>query len=303
MEFRQLKYFLAVAEEGQITKAAEKLNITQPPLSQQIILLEEELGVQLFQRSKKQIRLTESGRALQNRAEQIMELMKTAEDEVQEAAEGLSGKLTIGTITSSGRSMIPEFIQKYHHKYPHVSFDLRQGDSRRVVELLNAGLIEIGVVRLPVDEAVYNFIALPREKMVVVSVPGKFIPEEQAELPLNQLENTPLLIQRRYAPNVADYCRNILCISDDVTPLLIWARLGLGVAIVPESALNLLQLAPLSVHRITVPTLFTTGAVFWRKKHLLSAAASHFVEMFRAETEAAAAVAANSAYNLPVYEV
>ncbi|MBP2639015.1 MAG: transcriptional regulator, LysR family, partial [Firmicutes bacterium] len=82
MEIRQLKYFLAVAEEGQITKAAEKLHITQPPLSQQIILLENELGVKLFQRTKKQIRLTEAGRSLQNRAEQMIELLKTTVEEV-----------------------------------------------------------------------------------------------------------------------------------------------------------------------------------------------------------------------------
>ena len=281
MEFRQLKYFLAVAEEGQITKAAEKLNITQPPLSQQIILLEHELGVQLFQRTKKQIQLTAAGRAFQNRAEQIAELMKTTVAEVHEAADGLSGKLTIGTITSSGRSLIPEYIRKYHLLYPRVTFDLRQGDSRRILELVDAGLIEIGLVRLPINDALYNYITLPRENMVVVSSPGVFLPEEQTELHLTQLENTPLLIHRRYSPIVADYCRNILCISDDVTPLIIWARFGLGVAIVPESAINLLQGAPLSVQRITTPAIVTTGAVIWQKKHLLSAAAAHFLDMFR----------------------
>lgn len=281
MDFRQLKYFLAVAEEGQITKAAERLNITQPPLSQQIILLEKQLGVQLFQRTKKQIRLTEAGRVLQKRAEQMMELMKTAFDEVQEAACGMGGKLTIGTITSSGRSLIPDFIQKYHALYPRVTFDLRQGDTRRILELLDAGLIEIGFVRLPIDESLYNHIALPRENMVVVSSPGAFFPDELRELELDQLENTPLLIHRRYAPFVSDHCRNILCISDDATSLLIWARRGLGIAIVPESAVTLMQGSPLIVRSISIPGIVTTGALIWQRTHSLSAAASHFIELFR----------------------
>jgi LysR family transcriptional regulator, salicylic acid-responsive activator of bsdBCD len=281
MELRQLKYFLAIAEEGQITKAAEKLHITQPPLSQQIILLENELGVQLFQRTKKQVLLTEAGRSLQNRAEQLLELLKTTVDEVHKTAEGLRGKLTLGTITSSGRSLLPESIQRYHALYPDVTFDLRQGDSRRIQELLDSGLVEIGLVRLPVDESLYNSIPLPRENMVVVSSPGAFLSPEIDEIELRQLENTPLLIHRRYAPSVSDYCRNILCISDDVTPLLIWTRLGLGVAIVPESAINLLHGSSLLVHKIIKPALVTTGAVIWRKKHKLSAAAAHFIELFQ----------------------
>ncbi len=285
MEFRQLKYFLAVADEGHITKAAQRLNITQPPLSQQIILLENELGVQLFQRSKKQVVLTEAGRALQNRAEQIVSLMKTAVDEVQEAADGLRGKLTIGTITSSGRSLLPEYIQKYHVLYPRVTFDLRQGDTRRVLELLDSGLIEIGLVRLPINESLYNAIALPNEDMVVVSAPGNLLPVGEGPLHIAALAEIPLLIHRRYEPFVIEYSRNILCISDDVTPLLIWARLGLGVAIVPESALNLLQGSPLLVRKILIPALVTTGAVIWRKKHTLSTAATHFIDMFRPISE------------------
>ena len=280
MEFRQLKYFLAIAEEGQITKAAERLNITQPPLSQQIILLEKELGVQLLHRSKKQIQLTEAGRILQKRAEQVVELLKAAVAEVQESVEGISGKLSIGSITSSGRSLVPDYTMRYHLLYPKVSFDLRQGDSRRILDLLEAGLIEIGLVRLPIDETKYNFIVLPQERMVVVSTPHAFPMEEKDELKLTQLENTPLLILRRYAPIISEYCRNILCVSDDVTPLLLWVRLGLGVAIVPESSVNLLQGAPLSVRAIDTPAFTTTGAVIWRKTHSLSATALHFINMF-----------------------
>ena len=280
MEFRQLKYFLAVAEEGQITKAAERLNITQPPLSQQIILLEKELGIELLHRSKKNIQLTEAGRILQKRAEQVVELLKTAVDEVQESAEGIGGKLSIGSITSSGRSLVPDYTMRFHLKYPKVSFDLRQGDSHRILEFLDAGLIEIGLVRLPIDESKYNFIVLPQERMVAVSIPNMFPIEEKEELKLAQLENTPLLILRRYAPTISEYCRNILCVSDDVTPLLLWVRLGLGVAIVPESSINLLEGAPLLVRAIDTPAFTTTGAIIWQKKHSLSAAALHFTQMF-----------------------
>lgn len=284
MEFRQLKYFLTVAETGQITRAAERLNITQPPLSQQIILLEEELGVQLLERSKKQIRLTEAGKILRNRAEQVAELMQVAVDEVQEAAAGIRGKLMIGTITSSGRSLIPGYIQKYHKLYPFVTFDLRQGDSRRVLELLDAGLIEIGLVRLPIDETMYDSIVLPKENMVVVSLPSEETmagKTTEAEMDLSELRDTPLLIHRRYEAIVAESCRNILCISDDVTPLLIWARFGLGTAIVPEAAVHLLQGSPLAITKISIPGLLTTSAVIWRKKHSLSPIAARFIELFQ----------------------
>ena len=292
MEFRQLKYFLAVAEEGQITKAAERLNITQPPLSQQMILLEEELGVQLLERGKKQIRLTEAGKILRVRAEQVAELMLTAKDEVQEAAAGLRGKLTLGTITSSGRSLIPGYIQKYHQLYPQVTFDLRQGDSRRVLELLDSGLVEIGLVRLPIDEALYHAIMLPKENMVVVSLPDQTGKSEEAEMQLTELREVPLLIHRRYEAILAEHCRNILCISDDVTPLLIWARFGLGTAIVPEAAIHLLQGSPLSVRKITIPGLVTTSAVVWRKKHSLSSVAAKFIELFeRFQAEGASGTA------------
>ena len=282
MELRQLKYFLAVAEEGQITRAAEKLNITQPPLSQQIILLEEELGVQLFNRSRKRVQLTEAGRALQNRAEQIMELLKSAVRDVADTVEGLGGRLSIGSITSSGRSVVPEYMRRYHQLYHRVTFDLRQGDSRHIFELLDAGLIEVGLVRLPVDDSRYNYIVLPPERMVVVADPEKFPIEETGVMQLVLLETTPLLVLRRYLPTIAEYCRNILCISDDVTPLIIWARFGLGVAVVPESAVNmLLRGAELRVRPIDTPAFTTTGAVIWSKKNTLSSAASHFVEMFR----------------------
>lgn len=292
MEIRQLKYFLAIAEARQITKAANQLHITQPPLSQQMLLLEKELGVQLLERTKKQIKLTEAGCILQNRAEQIIELINSTINEVQEAANGVSGKLKIGTITSSGRSLIPEYIQKFHQTYPKVSFDLRLGDSRRILELLNAGIIEIGLVRLPVDSSLYNYITLPKESMVMVALPDTITTRDEETFSFDEIKDKPLLLHRRYESIISDYCSqagfkpNILCTSDDTTSLLIWAKLGLGIAIVPETAINLLQESPLLIQKITSPIIITVGAIIWLKKHSLSTAATHFIEMFKNATGA-----------------
>jgi DNA-binding transcriptional LysR family regulator len=287
MDIRQLKYFLAVSEEGQITRAAERLHITQPPLSQQMISLEKELGVQLLQRTKKHVHLTEAGRILQRRATQIMELIKTTINEVQDTSSGVQGKLAIGMITSSGRFLVPEHIQAFHQSYPFISYDFRQGDTQRILELLNSHLIEIGFVLLPIDSSLYNYIALPNEGMIMVASPQSIALDDGIELHLANLKNQPLLIHRRYETIIFDYCHqagfepNILCISDEVAPLLIYAHLKIGISIVPQSAINLIPSSSLLVRKITEPTLPTTSALIWLKNQVLSTAAAHFIAMFQ----------------------
>lgn len=286
MDIRQLKYFLAVAEEGLVTKAADRLHITQSPLSQQMILLEQELGVQLLQRTKKHIGLTEAGYVLKRKAEQILDLTQSAMNEVRETANGIRGKLTIGIINSSGRLLLPEVIRMFHQTYPLVSFDLRQGDTQRILELLNSHLIDIGFVRLPVDSSLYDYVTIPTEGMVMVAH-SQVITIEDEELPLIQLKDQPLLIHRRYETIILDYCRqngfepNILCTSDEIVPLLTWSLCGLGVAIVPEFAINLLSNSSLIVKRLTKPVATTSSALIWRKKEVLPVTATHFINMFR----------------------
>ena len=286
MDLHQLKYFLAVAEEGQITKAAKRLNVTQPPLSQQLILLEKELGIHLFDRGQKRIRLTEAGNILERRAKQIMELMTTTVNELQEATDGIGGRLAIGTITSSGGSLLPGFIQKFHQHYPKVTFHLRQGETAKILELLNVGIIEIGFVRFPVDRKLYDFLILPEEAMIFAANDDMLQPANKP-VEISQLMGKPLLVHHRHVATVSEYCRQagfdptILCMSDDISPLLTWANWGLGIAIVPESASNLLPGSTLHFYKMASPAIKTTSAVIWSKKHPLSAAANHFIELFR----------------------
>lgn len=286
MDIRQLKYFLAVAEEGLITKAAQRLHITQSPLSQQMISLEKELGVSLLKRTKKHIGLTEAGHVLQHRGKQLLDLEQLTLREVHETANGIRGKLTIGTIHSSGRLLLPEMIRIFHQNYPRISFDLHQGNTQHILDLLNSHLIDIAFIRLPVDSFLYESIAVPTEKIVLAARPQDLtIHTEQLEL--IQLKDQPLLIHRRYETTIIDYFQqkscepNIFCISDEIIPLLTWCLCGLGIAIVPEFATHLLAPSPLVVKKLKAPAVSTSSALIWRKNEELPLSAAHFIAMFQ----------------------
>jgi DNA-binding transcriptional LysR family regulator len=286
MEIRQLKYFLAIAEEGLITKAAERLHITQPPLSQQMILLEKELGVTLFRRTKKRIHLTEAGKALQLRAGQILELLDRTTEEVNETAGGLRGTLNVGIINSSGRLLLPEVVKAFHDVYPLVTFDLHQADNAHILEKLNSHLIDIGFVRLPVDSTIYDTVVVPAERLVAVC-PAQLLNHEAQQLPLRALAPYALLVHRRYRSAILDYFSalsfspHILCTSDEILPLLSWSLRGLGIAIVPEFSIQLLANPGLAVRPLTEPVTMDSSALIWRKNEPLPPLAEHFIQLFK----------------------
>jgi DNA-binding transcriptional LysR family regulator len=217
----------------------------------------------------------------------MMELKKVTLNDLQESTAGISGRLMIGTIPSSAGSLLPGLIQKFHQQYPKVTFHVRQGETLKILELLNVGIIEIGIVRTPVDYEQYDYILLPEEDMVAAALPA-MLPACTEPLEISQLADKPLLAHHRHAaPTIVEHCRqqglepSLLCTSDDITLLLLWANLGLGVAIVPESAVDILPGSSLTFHKLRGPYLKTTTAVLWSKKHPLSAAGSHFIEFFK----------------------
>ena len=122
MDIRQLRYFLAIAEEGQISKAARRLNIAKPPLSQQLKMLEQELGVILIERGARQIRLTDAGRLLQERATKLLEFLSATTSELKDMSSGAKGSLSIGAVASAGASFLPERVRQFHQRYPDVTF-------------------------------------------------------------------------------------------------------------------------------------------------------------------------------------
>ncbi|HAB59653.1 MAG TPA: LysR family transcriptional regulator, partial [Lachnospiraceae bacterium] len=129
MNIKQLQYFLTVAEAGSITAAAKRLHISQPPLSNQMQLLENELGTKLFERGSRKITLTYAGQILYNRAQTIVDLSSAAIREITDLGTGLQGTIHLGTISSCGVVLLDKHIKHFHNQYPDVNFELYEGNT------------------------------------------------------------------------------------------------------------------------------------------------------------------------------
>ena len=157
MELRVLNYFLMVAREENITRAAEMLHVTQPTLSRQIAQLEEELGVKLFQRSNHNIILTDDGMLLKRRAQEIVSLAEKTKRDFSHDDE-ITGVVSIGSGELKSMQFLSEAITSFHTKFPGVSFEIYSGDSDHIKERIDRGLLDIGLLLEPVDIGKYDFV-------------------------------------------------------------------------------------------------------------------------------------------------
>lgn len=283
MDIKQLKYFEAIAEEGHITGAAKRLFMTQPSLSQQLKLLENELGVVLVERGNRKIRLTEAGQMLKERAGQILELLRTTAIELKELDQGDKGTLAIGTIASAGVTLLPGIIRTFHESYPKVKFQFWEGDTYRILELLNNGVIEVGIARSVFKLEDYNWIDLPSEPMIVAMEKHSYFGDNLQTIAVSELEGKPLLLHRSNVTMITECCQkcgfepDIFCIGDDVRSLLMWANEGMGLAIVVKSSLGLVPSHNLKYVEIIDSPLTIKRAVIWQRQRCLSAPAKHFI--------------------------
>lgn len=286
LDIKQLKYFYTIVEEGQITSAAKRLHMAQPPLSYQLKALEEELGTKLLERGSRKIQLTEAGQLLYNRAEQILELTESTLRELKDFNAGFEGTLSLGTVTSSGSSLLLERINKFHNTYGGIKFEIYEGNSFRILDMLNTGLIEIGIVRTPLNLEDMNAVYLPKEPMVAAMTESIDWDKNSTIISIVELFNQPLIIYRRFEKLFTEcfekynLAPTFFCKNDDARTTLLWAEAGLGVAIVPKSAVKLIDSTNLILKEIKEPTLSTQIAAVWLKNKALSEAAKNFLQIF-----------------------
>jgi DNA-binding transcriptional LysR family regulator len=287
MDIRQLQYFVAIAEEGQITGAANKLHIAQPALSQQLRMLEEELGVQLVERGSRKIRLTEAGRLLRDRALQVLNLLGATAQDIQALNNGQAGTLSIGTIPSIGSRLLPSRIQSFHEKYSEIDFQVYDGETFQLLDMLKFGMLDFAIVRATFNLSPYRSIGLPGEPMLAAMNKHRYnLGSNTDYIHMTELAQSPLLIHRGSVSRIVEYCKQsgfeprVLCRGNDVRSVMAMADAGIGVAIAPQSSATFIPKENLIFKEIADQQLNLSSVVVWPKSRALSTAAKNFLGTF-----------------------
>ena len=287
MEIKDMRAFYAIVEEGNISHAAQRLDIAQPALSRQMKRLETSLGVQLFERGSRRIRLTDAGRVLYSRVEHILGMVDGTVREITEIGSGFAGSIQLGTITTSGALLLPELISEFHRRYPQVTYQIWEAEGARILELLDNRVIEIAITRTQVDSKVYESIVLPNEPLVVVMNKDQVIGASDSEVRMEELRDMPIIIPLRWQSLFIANCRklgfdpHILCVSDSIVQDLLLVKRGMGAAILPVSSRTLLTDGNLHYKKLVSPEMSTHTVIAWLKNRTLSSSSEHFIKLFR----------------------
>lgn len=288
MEIRVLRYFLVVAQEEGINRAAEVLHITQPTLSRQLTQLEEELGVTLFHRGAKRITLTNEGILLRRRAEEILSLVDRTEQELVEQEEQVEGRIVIGAGELTAMQVMPEIIERFRDRYPRVTFDLYTGTADIVKEQMEKGLIDIGVLLEPIDIEQFEFIRLhKKERTIVLMRPDSPLARKEG-VSARDLEHLPLILPMRGGVQnellnwFGDYLHKeqIIFTSNLATNGALMVERGLAYSIVVEGSVPFIDKERITYRPLT-PELTANCVFAWKKQQPFSLAVTKFIDYLR----------------------
>ncbi len=249
MELRHLRYFIAVAEELHFGRAAERLHIAQPPLSQQIRGLEAELGVLLFQRTKRRVQLTEAGRLFLDEARRVIAQADHAVRVAQRAHRGELGHLVVGFVGSATASVLPDILLAFRTQFPEVSLSLQEMTTTQQLRALHEERIHLGFLRPPIDDEHLALEIILQEPLLVV-LPQSHVLARRRRIPLRALAREPIVLPpRELGPGFQDQIVG-LCQRAGFSPQIIQEAVqmqtvvglvaaGMGVSLVPASVQTL----------------------------------------------------------------
>lgn len=274
MELRHLRYFVAVAEELHFGRAAARLQIAQPPLSQQIRQLEDELGVQLFCRTKRTVQLTEAGQVFLEEARELLTQAEHAIETVQRAKRGEIGRLTLGFVGSATYSILPDVVRAFRRHFPGVKLILHEMTTSEQVAALHEHRIHLGFVRPPLDDEMLLFKTVLQESFVAV-LPESHPLATQSQVSLRSLSSEPFILFPRHLGSgfydqIVSLCQQagfspqVMQEAIQMQTIVCLVAAELGVALVPASLQNL-QRVGVVYKALQESTPIVELAIAWRR--------------------------------------
>lgn len=292
MEIRVLRYFLAVAREGSITKAANSLHLTQPTLTRQLQDLEKELKQRLLMRGKHKVTLTPEGLILQKRAQEIVDMVEKTEAEFQSISDTISGDIYIGGGETDSMKYVAEIIKEIQEDYPAIKFHLYSGNAEDVMEKLDRGLLDFGILIQPVDLSRYDHLELPERDTWGVIMRSDSPLAEKNEITLNDLVEIPLLASRQMSPKYSkdsgflDWFGdkyndlNIAATYNLIFNAAIMVKAGVGVAVTLDKLADTSKESGVCFRPLS-PKLESGLDIVWKKNQVFSPAAKLFWERLK----------------------
>lgn len=288
MDLRTLSYFVVIAEELNITKAAEKLCMSQPPLSSQIKNLEEELDTVLFIRGKRHLQLTDAGKLLYRHAKEILSLANKTSEEIRSMSKGMHGKISIGLVEGSAPNIAANWIEAFSNQYKNVTFHVVDGNSDELIQKLRSGLINLAVITSPCDNTLLNSFKVGQEIMTafmskdnpLASLPGNTID-------LAMLKNRELIVPSRESINTMIYKwfkevklePKIICKMDNYLDVAALAGKNVGISIFPKTSYILNK--QIVAKEIVNPERYVEYLFVWLKNKPLSLLEEAFIDLVK----------------------
>ena len=285
MELRVLKYFLTVADEGNITRAADILHVTQPTLSRQLIELEDEMGTPLLIRGKRSVTLTEEGFLFRQQAETIVELADKLEHTFTDKKDIICGTIRIGATEAMGGRTLAASMTEFREKYPEVQFDLYNGMADNIKEMVERGLIDLGLVMEPIDTAKFEYVRLPQKENWGILVRKDHELAGKETIALEDIKQYPLIMPGRenakeqilHWMQCEERHLNIPAYYNILSNAALLVKAGMGCAVCLDGALSI-HADPELCFRQILPAHITRSVILWKKNHLFSQASSLFVQ-------------------------
>ncbi|MNQ70135.1 HTH-type transcriptional regulator CatM [compost metagenome] len=275
MELRHLKYFLAVAEELNFTKASEKLFISQPPLSRQIAELEDELQAKLFIRNNKKVELTEAGKYFKKEATVLLQNLERISTKTKKIAENISGEFRIAYISSIYSSIISDLIKHLKSQFPYVNFKLFEISTTKQIDALEQGKIEMGIIRSPIQSPKIKTHLWFKDGFSLVY--NKNSIQIKSENDILKLKNeTFVFFNKDYAPHYHEvllelcafygFTPKIIHEANNINSIVQLVKNGLGISIVPSNIAKNNQVSEIDFIELKKVSLYTNVSIITAKE-------------------------------------